>query len=101
MTGKERLKNLPNVPTFREVGLPQADAGTFQGVLTTAGTPPAVVKRLSDELRKILAMPEIQQKIAEQGGVIQSATPEDLKAWLQTSIKTYGAEIRAAQLKGE
>lgn len=101
VTGKERMKNLPNVPTFREAGLSQPDAGTFQGLLTTAGTPPAVIQRLSDELRKILAMPDIQQKIAEQGGEIQSAKPEDLRNWLQDNIKTYGAEIRAANIKVE
>ena len=101
VTGKERLKNLPNLPTFREAGLPQPDAGTFQGLLTTAGTPPAVIQRLSDELRKVLAMPDIQQKIAEQGGVIQSATPEDLKTWLHANIKSYGEIIRAANIKVE
>ena len=101
VTGKERMKNLPNVPTFREAGLPAADAGTFQGLLTTAGTPPAVIQRLSDELRKILAQPEIQQKIAEQGGIVQSGKPDDLKGWLQESIKSYGAEIRAANIKVE
>jgi tripartite-type tricarboxylate transporter receptor subunit TctC len=101
VTGRERLKSLPNVPTFREAGLPQVDAGTFQGVLTTAGTPPAVVARLSEELRRILAMPDIQQKIAEQGGVVQNAQPDELRAWLHASIKAYGAEIRAANIKGE
>lgn len=101
VTGKTRLKNLPNVPTFQEVGLPAQEAGTPQGLLTTAGTPPAVIQRLSEELRKILAQPDIQQKIAEQGGETRSGKPEDLKSWLQANIKTYGAEIRAANLKVE
>ena len=56
---------------------------------------------MSNELRKILAQPEIQQKIAEQGGIVQSGKPDDLKAWLQESIKSYGAEIRAANIKVE
>ena len=54
VTGKNRLKNAPNLPTFRELGLPQQEAGTFQGILTTAGSPPEIVARLSEELRKIL-----------------------------------------------
>lgn len=101
VSGKTRLKNLPNVPTFKEAGLPAQDAGSPQGLLTTAGTPPAVVKRLSDELRKILAQPEMQQKIEEQGGEVQSGKAEDLKAWLQASIKSYGEVIRAANIKVE
>jgi tripartite-type tricarboxylate transporter receptor subunit TctC len=101
VTGKERMKTLPDVPTFREVGLPQVDAGSFQGMLTTAGTPPVVVQRLSEELRKILAMPDIQKKIEEQGGLVQSGKPEDLAAWFDENIEAYGAEIRAANLKVE
>jgi tripartite-type tricarboxylate transporter receptor subunit TctC len=101
VTSKERMKNFPDLPTFREVGLPQPDAGSFQGVLTAGGTPPAVIKRLSDELIKILALPDIQKKIAEQGGIIQSAKPEGLRDWLQEYIKVYGDEIRAANIKVE
>jgi tripartite-type tricarboxylate transporter receptor subunit TctC len=101
ITGKERLKNLPDLPTFREVGLAQPDAGSFQGLLTTAGTPPAVIQRLSDELRKILAQPDILEKIARQGGIVQSGKPEELRDWLQEYIEIYGAEIRAANIKVE
>jgi tripartite-type tricarboxylate transporter receptor subunit TctC len=101
VTGKERMKSLPDLPTFREAGLPEPDAGSTQGLLTTAGTPPAVIGRLSDELRKILAMPDIQKKIEEQGGIVQSGKPDDLAAWLDENIKSYGVEIRAANIKVE
>ncbi|MEI7613905.1 MAG: tripartite tricarboxylate transporter substrate binding protein [Betaproteobacteria bacterium] len=101
VSGKNRLKNLPNAPTFKEAGLPAQDAGTPQGLLTTAGTPPAVIQRLSEELRKILAQPDILQKIAEQGGEVQSGKAEDMKAWLQDNIKAYGEIIRAANIKVE
>lgn len=103
VSGKSRLKNLPNVPTFKEAGLPPLaqESGSPQGLLTTGGTPPALVKRLSDELRKILAQPEMQQKIEEQGGEVQSGKSDDLKAWLQANIKSYGEIIRAANIKVE
>ena len=101
VTGKNRLKTLPDAPTFKEVGLPQSDAGTFQGLYTTGGSPAAVVNRLSEELRKILATAEFQQKVAEQGGDVQSGKPEELKVWLQDSIKSYGEIIRAANIKVE
>ncbi len=101
VTGKARLKNAPDLPTFQEAGLPAAEYGTFQGLFTTAGSPPATVKKLSEELRNILAQPDIQQKIAEQGGETQSGKPEDLKTWLQANIKALGVEIRAANIKVE
>ncbi|SDI61695.1 Bug family tripartite tricarboxylate transporter substrate binding protein [Propionivibrio dicarboxylicus] len=101
VTGKSRLKNAPDLPTFKEVGLPAADYGTFQGMFTTAGSPPATVRRLNEELQKVLAQPDIQQKIAEQGGEVMAGKPDDLKNWLHASIKSFGAEIKAANIKVE
>ena len=101
VTGKSRLKTLPNAPTFAEAGLPEGDAGTWQGLFTTAGSPPALVTRLSDELRKILAQPDIQQKIAEQGGEVMSGKPEELRAWLTKYIKIFGETIKANNIKVE
>lgn len=101
VTGAERLKAAPDLPTFKEAGLPAADAGTWQGLLTTAGTPPATIAKLNGELRKILADPEIAKKIGEQGGEVRAETPEAFKAWLTASIATWGAAIRDAGIKGE
>ena len=101
VSGKNRLKSAPNLPTFEEAGLPMPNVGTVQAFMTTGGTPDAVINRLNEELRKILAMPDIAQKIAEQGGEVQSGKPEELKAWMQTNIKFYGDVIRAANIKVE
>ena len=57
VTGDRRLDALPDAPTFKEAGLAAHDAGTWQAVLTTAGSPPVLIERLNAELRKILAMP--------------------------------------------
>lgn len=101
VTGPARLKAAPNLPTFRELGWPAEDAGTWQGLLTTAGTPPAIVDRLNAEVRKILADPELVQKIAEQGGEVKAGTPAEFKSWLASNIASFGAEIKAAGLKAE
>ncbi len=99
VTGSERLPNAPNLPTFKEAGLPMADAGTWQGLLTTGGTPAPVVNKLNAELRKILAMPDIAQKIGEQGGVVRAGSPDDFKAWLNTNIESWGGIIKEAGIK--
>jgi tripartite-type tricarboxylate transporter receptor subunit TctC len=101
VTGDERLKSTPNLPTFKEAGLPADDAGTWQGILTTAGTPPAVIARLNAELKKILAQPEIAARIAEQGGTVRIDTPEAFKTWLVGATETWGAAIREAGIKVE
>ncbi|KRE16695.1 twin-arginine translocation pathway signal protein [Bosea sp. Root483D1] len=97
VTGEERVAGLP---TFKEVGLPGGDAGTWQGILTRAGTPPAMVARLNAEIGKILAMPEIKDKIAEQGGVVRAGTPAEFASWLSDATTRWGGIIREAGIKG-
>ncbi|MDI4665909.1 tripartite tricarboxylate transporter substrate binding protein [Xanthobacter autotrophicus] len=99
VTGEERLAALPNVETFKEAKLPLSNAGTWQGLLTTGKTPPEVVARLNAELNKILAMPEIKEKIAEQGGSVRPGSPEEVKTWLATNIRSWGDIVRAADIK--
>ena len=59
-----------------------------------AGTPPAVVARLSEELRRILAMPDIQQKIAEQGGDVVAETPEQFAAFIKAETAKWGKVVK-------
>ena len=99
VTGEERLTSAPDLPTFKEAGLPGGDAGTWQGILTTGGTPPAMVARLNTEIGKILAMPDIKDKIGEQGGVVRAGTPDDFKAWLKDATARWGGVIREAGIK--
>jgi tripartite-type tricarboxylate transporter receptor subunit TctC len=99
VTGDERISSIPDVPTFKEAGLAAEGAGTWQGIMTTGGTPPEMVARLNSELQKILAMPEIQEKIAEQGGKVRPGTPDEFKTWMSDSIKSYGEIIREAGIK--
>ncbi|WP_341912329.1 tripartite tricarboxylate transporter substrate-binding protein [Ferrovibrio terrae] len=99
VSGEERLPSAKDLPTFKEAGLPGGDAGTWQGLMTTGGTPAATVNRLNAELKKILTMPDVQAKIAEQGGVVKVGSPDDFKTWLANSVKTWGGVIKEAGIK--
>jgi len=101
VTGESRIASAPDLPTFKEAKLPGGDAGTWQGILTTGGTPPAVIARLNAEIGKILETPEIKAKIAEQGGVVRPGSPDDFKAWLKEATARWGAAIKEAGIKGE
>lgn len=90
VTGEERLKELPDTPTFRELGLPGELDGTYQGILVTAGSPPEVIERLHKELVDILATEEIQTKIAQQGG---QARPSETSAQLQDWMTEQMVEL--------
>jgi tripartite-type tricarboxylate transporter receptor subunit TctC len=75
-----RATDLPNIPTLHESGLSPAvmpAVSSWFGILTTAGTPPAVVQRLNTEINKILAQPDVIEKLRAQtfearGGTVQS-----------------------------
>jgi tripartite-type tricarboxylate transporter receptor subunit TctC len=74
------------------------DSGTWQGVMTTGGTPAAMVTRLNAELKKILAMPEIAKKINDLGGDVEIGSPQDFAVWMKANIKSWGVVVREANI---
>lgn len=72
-----RLPALPDVPTFKELGLSDISVSAWQGVVAPANTPRPVVDRLSGELQKVLRNPEIVRKLADMG---LEASPGDAQA---------------------
>jgi tripartite-type tricarboxylate transporter receptor subunit TctC len=99
VSGEKRLAALPNLPTFKELNLPPTDSGTWQGIVTSKGTPAPMVARLNAEFHKILALPDISAKIAEIGGEVKAGTPEQMTAWLAKSMEDWGKVIREADIK--
>jgi tripartite-type tricarboxylate transporter receptor subunit TctC len=67
VTGKERLKIMPEVPTMADLGFPGAESSAWSAVFMAAKTPPAIVKRLGDAIAQALLDPRMQQ-IANQSG---------------------------------
>ena len=67
VTTTTRFSQLPEVPTVSESGLPGFDVDIWYGFLAPAKTPPAIVKKLSDDLARVMADPELQGKLRERG----------------------------------
>lgn len=101
VSGPARLPAVPDVPTFDEAKLPAGDAGTWQGLMVTAGSPPELVGRLDAELRKILAMPDIAGKIGDLGGTVKADGPTAFKSWFADNVRTLGEVVRENGIKGE
>jgi tripartite-type tricarboxylate transporter receptor subunit TctC len=99
--GATRLRALPQVPTFAEVGLPAYDAKRWQGILAPAGTPKAIVDKLSTEIGGILAMPDIKEKIISQGVDPFISTPEQFTALMKADMAKYEKIVRLANIKME
>jgi tripartite-type tricarboxylate transporter receptor subunit TctC len=95
VTGPRRFPNLPNLPTFRELGWPEPDAGTWQGLLVQGGTPPATLARLEREIAAVLNEPAIKARIGELGGEVQADGAAAFRARLQAQTQSYSRIIRA------
>jgi tripartite-type tricarboxylate transporter receptor subunit TctC len=101
ITGKSRLPALPDVPTFAEAGLPEYDVQLWFGVLAPAGTPPDIVEKLSVQIGKILAMPDVKQQLTAQGLDVSYRSPEQFGALIRVDLERFGKVIRAAGIKIE
>ena len=94
VSGPRRLAAVPDLPTFRELGWPQPDAGTWQGLLVQGDTPPAVVTRLEREVRLVLEDPAIKARVAELGGEVRADGSAAFRSWLRAETESLGRIIR-------
>ena len=99
VTGPRRLPDFPDVPTFQELGWPAAESGTWQGVLVQGATPPAMVERLSRDLRAAMAVPAVAERITAIGGENRAEGTESFRRWLDNEIEVWGRVVRANNIK--
>src|SRR5690606_37776786 len=76
----ERLKNLPDVPTYAELGFPELNQPVWYGLLAPAGTPKDVVQILRDAAAKVLTDPAVVAALEKQGAAPSGNTPEEFAA---------------------
>jgi tripartite-type tricarboxylate transporter receptor subunit TctC len=97
--GPKRTSALPDVPTVSEA-LPGYRSGTsFWALLTRAGTPDAVVKRLNADVLKAMRAAEVRERIAQMDIEAVGSTPAQCDAFLRTEIKTWSGIVRASGAK--
>jgi tripartite-type tricarboxylate transporter receptor subunit TctC len=88
-----RLPELPEVPTFTEIGLAQFELRIWTGVLAPAGTPREIVTRLNQAIQVILSTPEIKKEIADEGGEAGSTTPDAFTAFMRAERARWSALV--------
>ena len=101
VTSKKRAASLPEVPTMEEAGVPGFEVESWFGFLAPAGTPRPVIERLNAAFVKVVAMPEVQQKIAESGGLPLSSTPEEFARRIRADVEKFGQIVKSAAIKVE
>ena len=97
----KRSPSLPEVPTVAEAGFPEFDVSSWWGVVAPASTPREVVMRLQTEIHRVIALPEIRAKLAEQGLDIATNTPEQFAAYIKSETAKWAKLIREVGVKPE
>jgi tripartite-type tricarboxylate transporter receptor subunit TctC len=96
-----RDRQFPDLPTIAESGFPGFEAIQWVGLLTTAGTPRAVVERLNSEVNRALRDPDLLAKLAAQGIAPAGGSAEDFQTTIAREIGKWTAAVRAANIKAE
>lgn len=99
LAAEKRSALLPQVPTIDEAGLRGFTATSWQGVLAPAKTPPEIIAKLNEELRKVLTTPEMRARFTELGLDIHASSPEEFARFLRAETEKYSKIIKASGAK--
>ena len=100
VTGVGRDPSMPDLPSISET-LPGFDVKNWIGLFAPAGTPPAIVKKLHDEVAKIMQQPAVQKKLEAEGAKYYAMTPEAFGAFQRKESVRWGKIIKGAGIKPE
>lgn len=95
----QRSRAMPDVPTLTESGLASVVAGVWFGILTRAGTPEPVITRLNTEINRILRLPDIVQRLADQGGEVIGGTPQQFADHIKRDTAKWAEVVKATGLR--
>jgi len=99
---REPWADFPGVPTLEEMGLHGFDAtAPWVGVLAPGGTPPAIVNRVSAEMRKSLARPETQARMKQLGAITVADSPAEFAAFLKKDYERWAQVIKTSGIRAE
>jgi tripartite-type tricarboxylate transporter receptor subunit TctC len=99
VTSRTRNPLLPDVPTMDEAGLPGFEVLSWQGLFAPAGTPPAVVDRLSKEVRAVMESKDVKDFFAAQGFLVGATTPAEFTSFVGSEVTRWGEIVKAGDVK--
>ena len=97
----QRLAALPDVPTFKELGLEPVNRMAYYGILGPKGLPRDVVDKINAATRKALEDPAIRKRIEDTGSVVLGNTPEQFAQQMKDELAVYRSVVKSANLKIE
>ena len=97
----QRVPALPDVPTAAEAGIPGHEGDTLTGIVVPAGTPKEIVERLNAEIKKLIALPDVKQRLEALGFNPVANRPEEFGERIRTETGRWAKVIRDANIKIE
>ena len=101
VSAPSRVAALPNVPTFKEVGLEPVNRMAYYGILGPKGLPKEVVDKVNDGVKKALADPAVKKRIEDTDSIIVANTPEQFAAQIKAEYEIYKQVVAKQKLKLE
>jgi tripartite-type tricarboxylate transporter receptor subunit TctC len=101
VTGTQRSSALPEVPTVMESGVPDYEIAGWFGILAPAGTPPAIVQRLRDEVARAVSAPDVIEQLDSQGMQPLASQPKEWHDYMLLELERYAKIIKDANIKPE
>jgi tripartite-type tricarboxylate transporter receptor subunit TctC len=101
VTSAKRSPAAPEIPTVSEAGLPGFEADNWHALYAARGTPASVVSKLSSELQRALAAPDVKEQMLSQGAEVWISSPQESRDYLQAEITKWAKVVATAGLKSE
>jgi tripartite-type tricarboxylate transporter receptor subunit TctC len=101
VTTLKRVAAVPEIPTISEQGLNGFETGSWFGVSVPTGTSRDIVSRLHRETTRIIALPQVRDRMAAEGAEFVGDTPEQFTAFLRSEIDKWGKAVKASGAKPE
>ncbi len=101
VTSAKHTTALPDVPTLAESGFKGQEADTLQGVLVPAGTPKYVVAEISKQIQRMMALPDVKERVLALGFEIVASTPEQFAAQIKEEVQKWTKVVKTAGIKVE
>lgn len=101
VTGSERSEELPDVPSMAEAGYPEVNIGLWSGFFVSANTPPAIVKKIDDAVRRAMADAGVREKLKAMAVNPGGGPGEEFRKKIDGDIKMFADVVKAANLKFE
>jgi tripartite-type tricarboxylate transporter receptor subunit TctC len=99
LSGEKRVAALPDVPTFGELGLDDLNWMAFFGLIAPKDTPAPIVRRLNEALVRVLAMPEMREKLGGQQAIVVGNSPEMFKVEIARELARFKRAATAAKIE--